>query len=541
MAKAQDPAAPQEHAPSIGKPSQNSAASDHPGLGIAFELHPPSALIERLSKTHDPVVFVVGSALSMPVGDGSPGVPGVSGVVEMIRQNLSDATECTDYGSAFRTLIANRGQDYANAIIRRAVLQARWPSPPSEPQGQAELGSEVDCERLERDIEGWWLSPALEALGRIVANNPKRFPTIITSNFDPLIKISIQRAGGRAFSTIADIDGYVDNTIAEGCRIVHFHGYWFRSDTLHAPLQLQYDRRRLESSLRSLINGRTVVVVGYGGWDDALMRALEPAAPADVLWAFFHNDYATIAARNAKVLSALSARTGIGRAIYYGGVDANVVLPAIAETIAAPEQVSPARADDTISERARRLPVFAQNVGALFGVPLAVPVSLLVTPGYFGVIELSFGSYLSGAVLLACCLGGIWMAVVRRRRTAAAAAAWIQAQASRWGLDLTSYYRLLTTVGEDVTVFVDLSLHSPNVLSAADLEKWLIGATRYSSIEPRGMNQFRIVIGKVSSHQETHKWIRRLLNEIAPQMEQTSRVTRVSVQSSARKRSGGSA
>ena len=53
-------------------------------------------------------------------------------------------------------------------------------------------------------------------------------------------------------------------------KIVHLHGYWRGSDTLHTPAQLTTRRRRLTASLQRLLTRHSVVVISCGGWDPSL-------------------------------------------------------------------------------------------------------------------------------------------------------------------------------------------------------------------------------------------------------------------------------
>jgi hypothetical protein len=181
-----------------------------------FHFHDESALLERLStalqRRNQEVVFLVGAPLSAPSAPGELGVPGVDGVIDLIRQEfegdsvqlaalsqtLSDAGD-NQYQAAFLFLQGRRGQHTANEIIRKAVVAARRPKPSSS-------GAEVilnkslddeDCRRLDLDGPGWALPPGIEYLGELLAHYPQRFGrSILTTNFDPLIEISIRRAGG---------------------------------------------------------------------------------------------------------------------------------------------------------------------------------------------------------------------------------------------------------------------------------------------------------------------------------------------------------
>src|SRR5258708_6192568 len=131
------------------------------------------------------------------------------------------------------------------------------------------------CEELEKDLTGWGISPGCAALGTLVARFPSSFgQAVLTSNFDPLVEISIQRAGGAVRRTVLHGDGSVGESSGQGCNVVHFHGDWVRSDTLHTSTQLWQHRPRLIGSLTKLLREHTVVVIGYGGWSDVFTHTL---------------------------------------------------------------------------------------------------------------------------------------------------------------------------------------------------------------------------------------------------------------------------
>ncbi|MEX1367322.1 MAG: hypothetical protein AB1Z98_29615, partial [Nannocystaceae bacterium] len=51
-------------------------------------VHGPDALIRRLTRNRRPVVFLVGSALTMPHAAGKPGVANVDGVIDLVRRRF---------------------------------------------------------------------------------------------------------------------------------------------------------------------------------------------------------------------------------------------------------------------------------------------------------------------------------------------------------------------------------------------------------------------------------------------------------------------
>ncbi|MFY0535626.1 AAA-like domain-containing protein [Nannocystis pusilla] len=164
---------------------------------------------------------------------------------------------------------------------------------------------------------------------------------MLTSNFDPLVAISVRRAGGRAYVTALHGDGSLAGVDGQGCLVVHFHGDWFRTDTLHTPAQLGQDRPKLSASLAQLISARTLVVLGYSGWDDVFTRSLIATVrgglvPLKIAWAFYPDDEAAIVRGSSRLLEALRPGIELGRVVLYKGIDAHTFLPRLAERLAEP-------------------------------------------------------------------------------------------------------------------------------------------------------------------------------------------------------------
>ena len=285
---------------------------------------------------------MVGSALSAPPKAGVLGVPGVDGVIALIRGEFQDddaqlaaferALACEPenrYQAAFLFLQGRRGQQTANEIIRHAVLAARCP--PLEPSQLAQVTDDESCRRLELDGSGWVLPPGVESLGRLIAGYPGRFGgSVLTTNFDPLIQVSIRRADGKSYRTTLHADGNLAQTEADGCHVVHLHGYWYGSDTLHTSRQLSQPRPHLGDSLAHLLRNKLVVVCGYGGWDDSFTEALvsvlrDDTAFPEIIWAF-HGERPNLPQ---KLSQRLEPGINRGRVTLYDGMDCHRFLPAL--------------------------------------------------------------------------------------------------------------------------------------------------------------------------------------------------------------------
>ena len=251
-------------------------------------------LVDRLcdasqGKNKRPVTFLVGSPLSLPDQDGGHGVPGVSGMIDLIREEFKGSNAETEfdqlleresanqYQKAFAFLHGRRGQDGANRIVRTAVWKAlntnTWP--PHLPKKSPQDADSATCQALEAEVGAWVLPHAVDMLGNLLARHPETFGrAVLTTNFDPLIEVSASKHGGQFFRTVLHDDGNLGQTVGKGTHIVHLHGYWYGSDTLHTPQQLVQSRPQLSKSLARVVEASTLVVLGYSGWDDVVTRTL---------------------------------------------------------------------------------------------------------------------------------------------------------------------------------------------------------------------------------------------------------------------------
>jgi hypothetical protein len=316
---------------------------------VEAEVHSPETLLDRLTngvkRTSQPVTFLVGSAFSAPFPAGSPGVPTAEGIIELIKQDF-DGAQLADldsaleesvnpYQTAFSFLQGHRGQSVANDIIKRAVWRARKPPVGTTTVSYSFSNQTADetCRASDDDTKGWYLSPAHRALGRLITGRPVEFgDSVLTTNFDPLVRVAITEAGGASFRTVLHRDGDLGQTQGAGCHVIHLHGYWHGSDTLHTPRQLGQARPRLHASLTRLIAGRTLVVIGYGGWDDIVTRALIDLVANDhlspeIIWTLY-SERDTLSDR---LLERLSPGLDRGRLVLYGGVNCHTFLPRLAD------------------------------------------------------------------------------------------------------------------------------------------------------------------------------------------------------------------
>jgi hypothetical protein len=337
-------------------------------MSVHFYYYDEEALRERLTKglikRSQEVIFLVGAPFSAPLGLGQPGVPDVEGVISLIRQEFADdmaqfeqalnSAGSKRYQAAFQFLQGRRGQQAANEIVRTAVRAARN-------SGSVYVGTDLDplaedaCRLMDSDVVGWFLNPGTESLGKLAAGYPDLFGrSLLTTNFDPLVEVSIRRVGGQYFRTTLHLDGNLSQTEGTGCHVIHLHGYWYGSDTLHTVRQLGQSRPRLRASLSALLRHKLVVVCAYGGWDDAFTEALmdvvrDDGAYPEIIWTF-HSSEPTIGENLERLLEPGINR---GRVNLYSGIDCHRFFPSLYDAWSQLEEAPPLRSDP-IESRSRQ-------------------------------------------------------------------------------------------------------------------------------------------------------------------------------------------
>lgn len=305
---------------------------------MPIDIHDKDALITAAYAADKPVAFIVGSPLSYDAGGG---VPGIAPMLALVRDEIKSKVPAAlprfedklvgknggdAYQSAMRWLQGNLTQDAVNRVIAAAVRQAR------------KSGASEDFKH-DGDHKDWHLPQGTRQLAHLVTSNSERFPgPILTTNFDPLLWLSIEAQGGRATTRVIDSDGNVGR-IVEGrpgvTEVVHLHGYWRDSDTLHTPTQLTAARPRLKASLQNLLRQRTLIVVAYAGWDDVFTTALaellnDDQAQVNVLWCFYESTPALIEANYKRLLEHVAPAITRGRFLAYGGIDCHSIFAEIA-------------------------------------------------------------------------------------------------------------------------------------------------------------------------------------------------------------------
>jgi tetratricopeptide (TPR) repeat protein len=298
----------------------------------SFRLISKERLTSAVAGTQRPVALLVGSPLSL---QGTIGVPAVGEMLVLARQEveardkralpgyddeLKGKTGGTAYQAAMEWLATTFGQDAPNNVIREAVLRARKPGAPLLESGDGKP-------------EDWNLPPGMLGLGKLVASGAITGP-VLTTNFDPLISLAIQQAAGRSTRRVLVADGSFGSEVEDAekiCQVVHLHGFWRNSDTMHTPGQLTQPRKMLGKSLQHLLKDHTLVVVAYSGWDDVFTAALadlinDEQAHLDVIWCFYGNDAGVVQTQYATLLKSVERAVAMNRFRAFGDIDCHQVF-----------------------------------------------------------------------------------------------------------------------------------------------------------------------------------------------------------------------
>jgi tetratricopeptide (TPR) repeat protein len=299
-------------------------------------------------RQHKKISILVGSGLTAP--DAANGNIGVSTVREIVSdiKHVFVSNECENvflekvkeddqfseqYQNAMHVLLYCFGQDYLNKIIGSAVLNAL--------SNKTVFNSdrESNPKLLEKHPDNWFLRPGVDALGETYVDFPEVFAgPILTSNFDPLIEISIRKHNGNPNGIILVNDGKFLNQVSDNIHsVVHFHGYWSGSDTLHTPDQLKRERSQLKGDLKTLLNDSLLLVIGYGGWNDVFTNTLlgliaEGNSNFDVLWTFYDRDDDIIRKNYSHILDRMTNSLG-QRVTLYKGIDCDAIFPALLNSL----------------------------------------------------------------------------------------------------------------------------------------------------------------------------------------------------------------
>jgi hypothetical protein len=235
---------------------------------------------------------VLGSGVTCDTKHFSAGIPGSVRIQQSILSVMAkDFHECRDafferypngpdaasYPALFSLLEQFQvSPKVALGVIREAVLSVFEKTGYEDKCKQAIDGGTDEAVRRALELElltdRWTIRPGIQFFAQLAVGNPTRFGrTVITTNFDPLIEVAMRRAGGSPV-TISLRDS--DSDIIAVQRVIHVHGHWTSDDMVSSQFGILRRKEKVEHFLDDQLTNTVVVVLGYGGYDEALVDVL---------------------------------------------------------------------------------------------------------------------------------------------------------------------------------------------------------------------------------------------------------------------------
>ncbi|MGV4224633.1 SIR2 family protein [Citrobacter freundii] len=262
------------------------------------------------------VSFLFGSAVSSSP-DGK-GVPNVSGMNDILRQymigldiydglesELVELSETDKYQRGFEYLLKVGDQDDVKEVMSLAMDNAR-------------------------NGDKWHITKTLNDFSRLFTESNINVKCILTTNFDPLIEEALLQVGRNCNVHNLIIDQPINSVTSysgDSIPVVHLHGVW-DGDTMHTQTQLAVLRKKIELSIKNILDTSKLYVIGYAGWDDVFLQALKNIMhdfqPSyNVRWAFYKDNYDAVYREYTPLIDIIQPALANARFQGYLGVDCN--------------------------------------------------------------------------------------------------------------------------------------------------------------------------------------------------------------------------
>ncbi|OVZ85528.1 SIR2 family protein [Yersinia intermedia] len=339
------------------------------------------ALLSAISRSKKPISILVGSPISAPEYLNALGVSSVTEIVTMIesvvreenlteeyREYVKSENTTERYQEGFEFIKNFISQDAVNNIIREAVLKA--------------YDDKNSC---------WHIPKGIDNICKIVSSKRIHVQNIITTNFDPLIEEGLKKHEVIPIKTILHSDGGWNSNnddIPNSVPVVHLHGFWENSDTLHTPKQLTTNRPRLKSSLSNMLRNTTLLVIAYGGWDDIFIEALKDIAfeensNVDIIWAFFEHNDGIVNSKYKKLFGSVQSISQRGRFRLYYDIECNDFFESLFEYLCKKED-TPIAPIENISIKSDMLgnEIRGAILGSIKGLETSFPFSHMILKKY---------------------------------------------------------------------------------------------------------------------------------------------------------------
>lgn len=154
---------------------------------------------------------------------------------------------------------------------------------------------------------------------------------IITTNFDTLIEEALAEENILYNSISIVPDSNINENANDLLTIVHIHGVWNKGDTMHTRNQLKQRRGKIEESIRNILDGHTMCVMAYGGWEDSFTRTLlaivnNEKMKYSLIWCFYSDKVESINNNYGHLENDLEYAISRERVQFYKGIDCNSIF-----------------------------------------------------------------------------------------------------------------------------------------------------------------------------------------------------------------------
>ncbi|MFD1513441.1 SIR2 family protein, partial [Halomarina rubra] len=222
---------------------------------------PRSTLTKKLNRGSE-IVFLTGAGISVRAG-----IPSAQEIVKKLcdRYPSADITPDTDYADAWRQSPVGGPDD---ARIRRALIE-EWIA------GVPPLSGNYPGRWGESAIGSHYLIAELVESGYC--------DNVLTTNFDHLLEIAFSMNCERTHQ-VYHTDDQIDPRDLQDANssVIKLHGDFLYDDLANMSDEMtQRVNENMKRKLLPLLDGRGLVVLGYGGHDESVMSLLRQAAKRD--------------------------------------------------------------------------------------------------------------------------------------------------------------------------------------------------------------------------------------------------------------------
>ena len=275
------------------------------------------------------ISFLIGSAMSYENGYGCPNV---NSMLSIIKEYLEETGMLDEEGKAiFEKPVTEAYQTIYEYLFKSGGDQ----------QDIRKLMERYMDAAKNKETGEWDLTSGTNELARYISMNGAKVNNILTTNFDPFIKVSLENNGLKTVSHSLEYNSNVETVLnidESHINILHLHGHYMK-DTMHTKTQLESVRPKVKESIKKILSEcSSLYVIGYGGWEDIFIESLKEIveefnATYNIRWAFFTDRENDIILDNKNLLKILEPAIAKGRFHAYKGINCHKLFKDVNENL----------------------------------------------------------------------------------------------------------------------------------------------------------------------------------------------------------------